>query len=260
VDKEVRKLLDEIQQVPGIRIKQGSKHVRVFLNDLPVTTLPQSPSDYRWRANAVAELRRAGILTRPQKESKVSDVDLIPVPELRELVRGLPNRAEFARFIVYDLGATHPDLRTYMNYDSAAASLNQLVHGGDRGLRHWAHLLLDRAIRQWQEEQAATNGGSPIITDTELDEAISIDRAIDQAVVDVVDEVMVEIASPPMGAEELPTEIGELSMVELARDHEELTGRINKLSESIRSLTDQYEALAARREQVGTAILSRLAS
>lgn len=235
MDKEVRQLLDTIQHVQGVRVKHGSKHVRVYLNDAPVTTIPHSPSDYRWRQNALAQLRRAGVLTRPDKESKVSESELMSVTQLRERVTALPNRSEFARFIVYDLA---PDMRSYKNYESAISSLGQLATRKSYGLSEWAQELLTYALREWDARLAATTNGDgptePVITDEELDEAIAIDQG--------------EGRPEPTG----------VAMVDLARSHEELTERIDVLAEQVKVLTDQLDALVAEREPIAAAILAHL--
>lgn len=45
----------------GLRVERGA-HYKVFNNDgRLVTVLAMSPSDHRWRKNAIRDLRRAGI-------------------------------------------------------------------------------------------------------------------------------------------------------------------------------------------------------
>jgi hypothetical protein len=283
LNKEVKKLVRTIEYIPGVEIRNGGKsHLHVYKEGKFVTTIASTPSDRRWRENTMASLRQAGITpaTKPGGPAKLPE-DILPVTKLRERVNAMPVRARFARFIHEEMPKLQPQLRTYKTFDSASASLDTFAHGKS-GLSSWTHLLLDQAIREWDKLQHKQENGkqseaaivtpaieeaaagwedrklveSPI-TDEEIDEAIAIDKKREG---EATDEPKEGVEVPPDGTEvELP-ELAGLSLTELGRDHEELTGRASKLAESVRSLQAQLDELLARREAISAEILNRISA
>lgn len=61
MNKEVAELLRQIRSWPGWRVKETKKGWLVLPPDSEaVIVLHKTPSDGRWRANTIAQLRRAG--------------------------------------------------------------------------------------------------------------------------------------------------------------------------------------------------------
>lgn len=61
-NKEVTKLIRQVQSWPGWRVEDRARGYAVFPPDMserPIT-IHKTPSDHRWRANTIANLRRAG--------------------------------------------------------------------------------------------------------------------------------------------------------------------------------------------------------
>ena len=64
MNKDVGELVRRLRRM-GLRTRRTTKHVVVVdLTGQRVTTLPLTPSDWRWRNNAYAELRRNGVRVR----------------------------------------------------------------------------------------------------------------------------------------------------------------------------------------------------
>jgi hypothetical protein len=155
MDKEVKQLLKTIEHIQGVEVRATNKsHIGVYKDGKIVTTIPTTPSDHRWRDNAVRNLRAAGITpsVHPVKPVK-APARVYTIEELRKRVTALSPRSDFCRFIVHDMPKLHPKMRTYKNYDSAVSSMNDFVHEG-LGLSPWAHLLLNQAFRDWDALQA----------------------------------------------------------------------------------------------------------
>lgn len=68
--KEVREIVQEAQR-QGWRVEIAkSGHIKLFPPDRTQTmvTIAGTPSDHRWRENALAELRRRGFRWPPEKK------------------------------------------------------------------------------------------------------------------------------------------------------------------------------------------------
>ena len=64
--KEVRELAEEAERQGWRRKELASGHVQLLGPDgATIVTIPGSPSDRRWRANAVARLRKGGFKWPP---------------------------------------------------------------------------------------------------------------------------------------------------------------------------------------------------
>lgn len=59
--KEVRRLIAQIEAAGGSVVRARSGHWKVYVNDRLVTSIPNTPSDWRGLMNTRALLRRAGI-------------------------------------------------------------------------------------------------------------------------------------------------------------------------------------------------------
>lgn len=60
MDREVRELVESLER-QGWRVEQGGRHLKAFSPDgKTIVSLPLTPSDHRWRANALRYLRRGG--------------------------------------------------------------------------------------------------------------------------------------------------------------------------------------------------------
>lgn len=167
MDKDVKKFADSLVSLPGVSLEHGGKHLRVLLDGQLVSTIPTTPSDHRWRANTVAQLRAKG-LTPPSTDRKARKRTNAgaeaPVPWLRpEQVEGV--RAElrhlverrqiaaFARFLTESRQAAgRPPL--FKDAASAAAALRASARGG--GIREAVALGVREALphfREWQAQQ-----------------------------------------------------------------------------------------------------------
>ena len=71
MNKEVRDLAKQLK-LRGFQIKQtGAGHVQVLRNGSVVYGLPSSPSDHRWRMNAITDMKRLGLILKdPIKETR----------------------------------------------------------------------------------------------------------------------------------------------------------------------------------------------
>lgn len=159
MNSEVRKFVRTFDHIDGVEVRAGGKHLSVYLNGNFVTSISRTPSDPRWRDNAAADLRRAGITpaTRPMKPPQEIK-ELMPVDEIRARIAALENLNEFARFVTDDIPTIFPKLRTFKNFHSAAATLSGFRTRKTQGLSEWSHLLLDQAIRTWDSMQGRGNG------------------------------------------------------------------------------------------------------
>ena len=64
--KEVRDLVEEAERQGWRRKELASGHVQLLCPDgATIVTIPGSPSDRRWQANAVARLRKGGFKWPP---------------------------------------------------------------------------------------------------------------------------------------------------------------------------------------------------
>lgn len=66
MDKDVRELIADRER-QGWRVEIGKGHAKAFSPDgKTIVTLPLTPSDHRWKQNALRYLRRGGY--QPRKE------------------------------------------------------------------------------------------------------------------------------------------------------------------------------------------------
>lgn len=61
--KDVRQLCKRLRKM-GLEVGEDRSHVAVRRQGRLLVTLPSTPSDCRWRQNAFADLRRAGVEIR----------------------------------------------------------------------------------------------------------------------------------------------------------------------------------------------------
>ena len=133
MNKEVRKFIARVNNVPGVEVTEGKTHLRVMKDGRMVATLPKTPSDHRWMDNALRDLRRQGIT--PRAETKAPPTVKPPRdPEsirasLRHLwdtgVRG--EKMQLARF-VQQYGEAN-GLKTYASVEAAQVGLGSFASG-----------------------------------------------------------------------------------------------------------------------------------
>lgn len=162
MNKEVRKLVTSLQRIPDVEVTQGgSGHLLVTKGGEFVVTLSATPSDPRWRENALATLRRAGITpgVRPRKHqapSKVRQVDvraeLVPIREARQI-------AEFARF-AQQLGEIR-GMRTFKTVASAESAIGTLLRDKEKGLAPWGWQLVMAALVEWRRRKPVPEAQLP---------------------------------------------------------------------------------------------------
>lgn len=185
MNKEVRQLVAQLDRIPDVAVQTaGSGHLVVTKGGAFVTTLPSTPSDVRWRDNALASLRRAGI-TPGVRQPKRSMPPKIRQMDARAELRGLISQrqlAEFARF-AQQLGEIR-GLRTFKNVNSAESSLGSVAHGG--GMSAWGWVLLTAALVEWRRrqpepevvEQIARSVDVPIAEQSGVKLVVDLDRLV----------------------------------------------------------------------------------
>lgn len=170
MNRDVRKLVSSLERIDGVEVTTGgSGHLIVSKDGHFVVSLSATPSDVRWKDNALAQLRRAGITpgVRPPKKKtgppKVKQMDvraeLQPIKEARLL-------PEFARF-TQQLGEIR-GLRTFASVNSAENSIRNVANN-TMGLRSWGWELVMAALIEWRRRkpiemlpQTAPRGGVEI--------------------------------------------------------------------------------------------------
>lgn len=253
MNKDVKQLVRNIEHIDGVELRNtGSGHLAVYLNEKYVVTIASTPGDRRWRENTMALLRQAGITPANQPAGPPKrPVDIMSVSELRKRVAALPNKAAFARFLFEDMPKLQPGLRTYKTFDSASASLHDLVKRTNGGLSSWTHLLIDTGFREWDNRPADTTNGNGGISETELDTMFKEAKE---------ETARLEAEAEPVEPEPVPVinPLAGKGMAELAGQHEDLTTRIDEMADRVKSLTEQLDDLVARRQTISDEILTRL--
>lgn len=257
MNKDVKQLVRSIEHIEGVEVRYtGSGHQAVYLNDKFVVTISSTPSDRRWRENTTALLRQAGITPANQPAGPAKPpVEIASVAELRKRIAAMPNKAVFARFLTEEMPKLQPGLRTYKTFDSASASIHDFVKRTNGGLSAWSHLLIDTAMREW-DALVPTNGSEPI-GEAELDKMITEAKEEDSfanAEKALTEKEMFEKAKQVQAQAKLAS----AGMVELARDHDDLTSRIDEMADRVHTLQEQLDEMLARRQAISDEILTRL--
>jgi hypothetical protein len=156
MNKEVRQLVRQLVVIPGVTVKHSGGHLKVMRDEKFVVTLPSTPSDHRWRDNAIRELKRQGLTPRTREMAPEFSVEEeIPIEKLREAIVELFDRrgamSAFARFTI-EVGDVL-GIPGYKNAESAVASLSVFRQGG--GLRDEKRILLEESLRMWRQRQAS---------------------------------------------------------------------------------------------------------
>lgn len=144
--KEVRDLVRRIEHQPDVTVESnGAGHFTVRKGGNFVTSLAKSPSDPRWRENAMADLRRAGIT--PANTPKVpTQIDLAPPSELLARIKRIENGSEFARWAATDLQAVYPHDKTERAIE---VTISEFRNGRKQKLMPQYHELFDAAFKTW---------------------------------------------------------------------------------------------------------------
>jgi len=268
MNKDVKQLVRSIDHIEGLEVRtSGAGHLAVYRNDKYVLTLPATPSDPRWRANALASLRQAGITPATQPAGPARrPVDLLTVGQLRQRIKALPSRAAFARFLTEEMPKLQPGLRTYKTSASAESSFSELLRKTNAGLAEWTHLLLDTGLREWdaRQEAEAQSNGQDVVSEKEVPSEAELDKMIAEAKQEEEQqkeepaEVPLEVSMEEARRTQLQGKLAEATMVELGRDHDDLTARINEMADRVRTLTGQLDELLDRRQAISDEILTRL--
>ena len=150
MNKEVRRFVARLNDIPGVEVTQGKTHLRVMKDGKMVGTLPKTPSDRRWQDNALSDLRRAGITPRaegagPPKIKPARDPEALRA-SLASLwdtaVRG--EKSQIARFIQQYAEAN--GLKAYPTIDSCLVSLSSFATGKTRRPHEWVLFLLEQSL------------------------------------------------------------------------------------------------------------------
>lgn len=152
MDKDVRKFVQSISGIDGVEVRQGTKHLRVWKDGQAITTIPLTPSDHRWKANATAELRRAGVTPAARVNGKTAAEyrDLIPMTEIKLRLAAMPNKTRFGEFLFRDVAST-TGLRGFKSEKSAVVTVQRLSNRGRSEVQAWTHELLDAGLRMWDK-------------------------------------------------------------------------------------------------------------
>lgn len=154
MNKEVRKLVTALEKIDGVEVVQGTKHLKVLKGGAPVSQLPVSPSDYRWHANALAELRRAGITpATTQRKRKKRRTNAAPIARLRAQVSEIVNRGELPKFVRFMLQMAEMNgWTTYSSVSSAENSLRVFVKGTTAAPKFELQQALAWAAEAWAKQ------------------------------------------------------------------------------------------------------------
>lgn len=159
MNKDVRKFVSRIASIEGVEVLQGGKHLRVLKDGRLVTTLPQTPSDHRWMANAVSELRQNGITPRvPSSKQTQPKIERLKPPDvLREDVvrlEKLKSRMALVRFLM-----EYADVRRLPNFSSPESGAQVLLQiGRGRGMAEWVQALLHQGLPAYEKWYVAREG------------------------------------------------------------------------------------------------------
>lgn len=156
MDKEVRKFMQSLGNIPGVRFEEGTKHVKVLLDDRLVTTLPRTPSDHRWKANSLSVLRKAGITPSTKANAQVTVTPAMTMEDLRARLNELRSANALTAFVRFALREVAPMLGMeppYLSERSATSSLYQFADGSTKTVKDEAFLLLTESLRMWNGRQ-----------------------------------------------------------------------------------------------------------
>lgn len=170
MDKEVRKLVSALERIDGVEVNTGgSGHLLVTKDGGFVVSLSSTPSDPRWKANALSILRKAGITpaSRPEKLARPAKVlQSVDVVQRLKPIREARRTAEFARF-TQQLGEVR-GMRVFKTVDSAATTIANVANG--KSASDWAMVLISAGLLEWQrwakqpEPEQAVEVASPVVT------------------------------------------------------------------------------------------------
>ena len=159
MDKEVRKFMQSIN-VPGVEFEEGSKHIRVLLNGKLVTTLGRSPSDHRWKDNAISVLRKHGITPSVKGSGRVETRPEMSLEELRVALNEILRAKQFMPFIRFAVGEVDPligERPAFKDANSAASSLRQFASGHVQQPSRPGFLLATESVRMWRAREASVS-------------------------------------------------------------------------------------------------------
>ncbi len=155
MDKDVRKLITALERIDDVEVGiGGSGHYLVTKSGVFVTSLSATPSDPRWKDNALATLRRAGITpgvttqkqSRPHKLMSLDEMatKLVPIRKARKT-------AEFSRFM--QQLAEVRGLRAFASVDSATMAVASIANRKITQPTDWVMKLVSAGLEEWSRWQ-----------------------------------------------------------------------------------------------------------
>jgi hypothetical protein len=182
MNKEVRRFVARLNDVPGVEVTQGKTHLRVMKDGKMVGAIPKTPSDRRWQDNALSDLRRAGItpasdVKGPPKIKPARDPEA-----LRDSLKQLwsdPTRGEktrIAKFIQQYAEAN--GLRGYPSIDACLVSLSGFSTGKVHRPHEWVLFLLEQSLPHYHRvsrQVDLTEGGTETAPITPSTIAVTVD-------------------------------------------------------------------------------------
>lgn len=175
MNKDVKKFVQSLTIIEGVTASEnGGGHIKIFRDGKLVVTLAKTPSDHRWRDNAIRNLRAVGITPSVTKLDKQVRVRPAPTADDHEAVRrGLQamreTRGERARFAVFVQGEAAEVLgrQVFLNVKSAESSLSSFATGQSARLRDDTCVFVQEALRLWNDRKRSEARHLTIVEEVE---------------------------------------------------------------------------------------------
>lgn len=155
MNKDVRKLIQSLTVIDGVTVEVNGSHAKVYKDGKMVSVLPKTPSDHRWRDNALRDLRANGITPSAKIDKAFRYSEGLSQEEVREALLAMKaqkgTRAAFGRFLVDEVQPML-GLDGYKNFRSAEASLHIFAEQGG-GLSEEKYVVVAEALRLWPAKQ-----------------------------------------------------------------------------------------------------------
>lgn len=143
---DVRKLVKAVE-ARGASVQYGGKHLKVVWQGAVVDTLPITPSDWRWRKNAVSNLMRLGVLDRDPwaRVTKAKEVVVGRTGEKHRHYEISESERGLAQDLFSEIAAVR-GLKVRAGRKYAHGTLPELVWAVERYLESHPSVVLPRVI------------------------------------------------------------------------------------------------------------------
>lgn len=155
MDKEVRKLIQSLTVIDGVTVELNGSHAKVYKDGKLAVVLAKTPSDHRWRENALRDLRKNGITPGAKIDKALRYSEGLTAGEVREKLTAMKQeRGEMARFARFLQDEVTPmlGLPGYKTFASAEVSISSF-RAGKNELSDDKFVLVCEALRLWPAAQ-----------------------------------------------------------------------------------------------------------